>query len=368
MPDSTFQQPSSPKEPKGPQPEKATPEVYTMPTQYMSGQKPPTSGTPSKGGASKTPKNKKGGSKKTLLIIVLIVLGVAILGAGGYYVLTVVLKPSAEPVPISQPVIANLNNNVNNNTNKETNTSPDENLNENLNTNENTNEDAEGNENTNTETNTNTNTSKIPANAPTKDSDNDGLTDVEEELYGTKINKPDTDDDGFLDGEEVKNGFNPTGEGKIIKSDKVTIYENNEFGYSVYYPIAWIAEALNEEDAREVLFTSDTGEFMEVIVQDNPNGQTVEAWYKSQFPEYTLDELKTLTINENPAILSEDGYTVYWSTDNYIYALTYRYGTKKEVNFLTTFEMMYKSFITKAVETLTGKKKTNTKNENNASN
>jgi hypothetical protein len=48
-----------------------------------------------------------------------------------------------------------------------------------------------------------------------KDTDNDGLYDDEEEKYGTDINNPDSDGDGYLDGEEVENGFNPTGEGRL---------------------------------------------------------------------------------------------------------------------------------------------------------
>ncbi len=71
-----------------------------------------------------------------------------------------------------------------------------------------------------------------------KDSDSDGLSDSEERSYGTnpfKIdsdeddlididelskyktdpNNPDTDGDGYNDGDEVKNGYNPNGEGKL---------------------------------------------------------------------------------------------------------------------------------------------------------
>ena len=43
-------------------------------------------------------------------------------------------------------------------------------------------------------------------------------------------------------------------------------------------------------------------------------------------------------------IISSQGFTVYFYSDDYIYAITYKYGTKKEVNFISTFEMMYKSF------------------------
>ena len=73
-----------------------------------------------------------------------------------------------------------------------------------------------------------------------KDSDNDGLTDAEEQNFGTNpaqadtdldglIDRdevriystdpldPDTDGDGFLDGDEIRNGYNPRGPGKLLQ-------------------------------------------------------------------------------------------------------------------------------------------------------
>ena len=54
-----------------------------------------------------------------------------------------------------------------------------------------------------------------------KDSDNDGLKDWEEELFHTDLLNPDTDGDGYLDGEEVDSGHNP-----LVKApgDKLTFY------------------------------------------------------------------------------------------------------------------------------------------------
>lgn len=49
----------------------------------------------------------------------------------------------------------------------------------------------------------------------TRDTDGDGLTDLDEiNRYKTHYLFSDTDGDGHSDGEEVKNGFNPKGEGK----------------------------------------------------------------------------------------------------------------------------------------------------------
>lgn len=50
---------------------------------------------------------------------------------------------------------------------------------------------------------------------PALDSDDDGLTNGEEQDLATDPSEPDTDGDGYLDGEEVDNGFNPNGAGAL---------------------------------------------------------------------------------------------------------------------------------------------------------
>lgn len=63
------------------------------------------------------------------------------------------------------------------------------------------------------------------------DTDADGLSDDMERYYGTDINNPDTDADSYLDGEEVANGYNPLGDGKLGKDrstlDKIIATDNN---------------------------------------------------------------------------------------------------------------------------------------------
>jgi len=48
------------------------------------------------------------------------------------------------------------------------------------------------------------------------DMDEDGLSDFNEDIYGTDPTNSDTDGDGYLDGEEVNNGYNPLGEGTFV--------------------------------------------------------------------------------------------------------------------------------------------------------
>ena len=48
------------------------------------------------------------------------------------------------------------------------------------------------------------------------DTDSDGLPDDLENYYGTDILNPDTDSDGYLDGQEINNNYNPLGEGELL--------------------------------------------------------------------------------------------------------------------------------------------------------
>jgi hypothetical protein len=57
---------------------------------------------------------------------------------------------------------------------------------------------------------------RLGTNAQSVDSDNDGLFDREEaRVYKTDPLNPDTDGDGFRDGDEVRGGYNPAGSGKL---------------------------------------------------------------------------------------------------------------------------------------------------------
>ncbi len=52
---------------------------------------------------------------------------------------------------------------------------------------------------------------------PKGDPDKDGLDNEKEAYYGTDANDPDSDNDGYSDGEEVASGHNPLGAGKLNK-------------------------------------------------------------------------------------------------------------------------------------------------------
>jgi len=49
-----------------------------------------------------------------------------------------------------------------------------------------------------------------------EDADEDGLYTIWENVFKTDPDNPDTDGDGYLDGEEIRNGYNPKGKGKLF--------------------------------------------------------------------------------------------------------------------------------------------------------
>ena len=65
------------------------------------------------------------------------------------------------------------------------------------------------------------------------DYDFDGLSDWEEEIYKTSPTNPDTDGDGYLDGEEVASGFDPT---KKAPNDKLQDEASQQIGEGLARP------------------------------------------------------------------------------------------------------------------------------------
>jgi len=68
-----------------------------------------------------------------------------------------------------------------------------------------------------------------------KDDDIDGLSNAEEVIFGSSINVADTDGDSYLDGEEVRNGYDP------IKAGTARLSDRENLNTSIRYHI-WLRE------------------------------------------------------------------------------------------------------------------------------
>lgn len=336
-------------------------DLHTMPERFFSSSDPAATG----GGKG------IGRGLKTALIVVI---AAAVLGVGGYFAYTqLIAKPSNQNANTN--TVANRNQNVNRNTNASNvnivvninaptngNTNANSNVNAananvnanaNLNANANVNSNANANVNTNTNANANVNTNTSPV-ASSQDTDGDGLTDVEETLFGTGVNVPDTDKDGFIDGKqktadgkyvgEVYLGYDPTLAGKRLTDNAtlVTSFTNNTYLYRIYYPTKWTARATDSE--RTLVISSDgaTGEYFQVIVADNPSKLTAAQWYTSVNPSGGTAE--AITVNGLDGARSPDLHTVYLAKSDRIYTLSYVIGTLSTANYRTTFDVLIQNF------------------------
>lgn len=210
--------------------------------------------------------------------------------------------------------------------------------------NTNANENSNGNENTNLEENTNENNNAATVTNSSKDTDEDKLTDLEEAIYGTRVNRPDSDADTYQDGEEILNLYDPLGNGRLANSPQISEFTNQIWGYTLLSPQSWLRDSTDEAQ-KTILFTADTGEFVEVFVLDNTSGKTAKAWYKEQLNATDPEPKEVQTKEGLVGVISTDTKTVYFANEKFIYGITYNTGLREEESFRTTFTMMYTSFV-----------------------
>lgn len=187
---------------------------------------------------------------------------------------------------------------------------------------------------------------KIKELLSSRDSDLDGLTDLEEDLYDSNKNEFDSDLDSYSDKQELLNLYDPVGKDskRLLASGKVQKFENDIFGYSVFYPTPWNAKTL-DQTKQEMVVTTNTGEIIQITVEDNREKLKTKPWIERQFEGIDFNKMQRVqTAQGLVGVKSIDRRTAYFIYDDVVYIINHNVGEKETVDYDVSFNMMIKSF------------------------
>lgn len=178
------------------------------------------------------------------------------------------------------------------------------------------------------------------------DTDQDDITDLAEELFGTDSAVPDSDNDKFTDGHEVYYLYNPAGKEpmKLLDSSLVNIYSNPAFLYKIYYPKNW---AVGNVDLsyKDVLFSTLTGENIEVKVVDMNSGETFNDWFaRNASNEQLADYLPFESVFKETGFVRKDNLVYFFPKGNQVFAVLYHTTDSSVVNYRIVIKMLARSF------------------------
>lgn len=177
------------------------------------------------------------------------------------------------------------------------------------------------------------------------DSDQDGLSDVEETMIGTIANLRDTDGDGYDDLSEYLGLYNPAGTGSIITNPEIEKYTNSRNGYSLYYPKKMTVENVGGSDD-SVMFKFFDGQMIQVVVESNVEKLSLEEWYKKQFSVSLITNDQRVYKKGWTGIRSDNGLVVYLvnPASDKIYSLSYNISVDNTLSRKNILELMVNSF------------------------
>lgn len=179
-----------------------------------------------------------------------------------------------------------------------------------------------------------------------EDTDADQLTDEEEVVFNTNQDKWDTDDDGYYDGQEIVNLYNPSGFApvKLIDSGLVKEYVSQQWQYRVYYPATWQIGTVDTA-GRQVLASTLSGDFVELRVFDRVPTQSFQDWFALNIEGETFQDIQTITNRfQEQGFLRRDGLVAYFMSSNTVTVLIYHPGLTGAVPYRTVMRMMVESF------------------------
>ncbi len=180
------------------------------------------------------------------------------------------------------------------------------------------------------------------------DLDADGLTDREEEMYGTDPGMWDTDEDGYYDGLEVQHLYSPVQKApaKIGTSQYVREYVHPEFGYRFLYPAAWQV-AVVDTQGEQVLISAQSGEYIEIIRSARATGENFLSWYarvigsSARYTDFTSETNRfAFEYMRRP-----DWLAGFFEAPDAVYTLIYHSANSADVVYRRSMSLVMQSFV-----------------------
>ncbi len=165
-------------------------------------------------------------------------------------------------------------------------------------------------------------------------------------MLTTVPNNPDTDNDGFLDGHEAVNLYNPAGfqPERLLDAGLVRQYQDTPQRLSFVYPSPWSVTSA-DDTGKDVTVTSLTGETFTLTVIANEKNQTLENWYQELNATTGPEFSKVITKAGINGILTTDGRSAFFAHDHSIIAIRYNTSAEGPLLYPHLFEMMLVSLV-----------------------
>lgn len=176
------------------------------------------------------------------------------------------------------------------------------------------------------------------------DSDADGLTEKEEAIFQTDTTRPDTDADGFLDGNEVFHLYNPSAiaPAGLLESGIAKFYRNATEGFSIFYPALWSTSSTS--DMSRISFLSEGTESINITVEQAAEGITLRSWYITEYPEADINQLQSYTNKQGYSGLQDKNrLNTYIKEGGKVFIVNYSLGGTNMVWYRRLYDMMLNS-------------------------
>lgn len=161
------------------------------------------------------------------------------------------------------------------------------------------------------------------------DADADGLSDHEEVAFQTDPTRPDTDGDGFLDGNEVFNLYNPAAPPPVtlLESGIVKLYRNASFGYTIYYPTLWSTSSTIDGSRVSFKAQAPDADSINVTVVETGADVSLRSWYLSQYPQADINALQSYASKQGYQGLQDgERLNTYIKKDKKVFIINYDLG------------------------------------------